>query len=446
MTDILFIEPNDLVRDKLDPVFSSAGLNLVPAADIFQAQSLINETPPELIILDLIEEDTVGLDPLNEIRGIYPKIDIIVTSVFNSIETVVGAMKLGAVDYLSKPYSPIDLITKIQGRLRLKVKSADSKNPETKTANEKDLVGKSPAIVNIRNIVSGIANTKNPVLITGESGTGKTKIATLIHEVSDRSTKPLLSLNCSAFSDELFLECELFGFVKGAFKGASLSREGVFVKGNGGAVIIEEIGYMPLETQSKLLRFLQSDEMWRVGENVGISTNTRIIATSTDNLKDRITNNEFREDLYFRLSSTIIDAPPLHKRREDIPLLIKYFLKGLHRRGDHHHKLEKKALSELCSLSYPGNIRELRNILDQIISTASDEIIDIGTLESARIRKKPQSDSAFQKVLNTEKEIIEEVVKRNPRDMDSAAEELGMSRTTLWRRMKKYNLLVSKRK
>jgi DNA-binding NtrC family response regulator len=440
MSKILIIEPNDRVRGELKNRFEEAGHQATGTGDFLTAQSLIREDPPSLVIMDIDEDHPMALESLKRFSEDHGEIKVIVTAALGTVETAVNVMKLDAVDFLLKPYPLQEIVTRVDEHITNGDAAGRYAGLE-KHASFQKIVGKSVEIKNLLRLISGTAASDKTVLISGESGTGKSLFAEVIHEASSRSNRSLLSIDCASFTDEIFLESELFGFAKGAFEGANVPREGLFVKAEGGTLVLEEVAGLPKGTQAKLLRYLQSGEIRRVGENIPISTNTRIIATSKKDLKSYVSQGRFDAGLYFRLNSISLEAPPLRDRGEDIPLLIRHFLKKMHKRGGLHYRFDKRAMSHLCALPYHGNVLELMNTIEQILSVAEKEVIDTEVLERARISKAPEQEAALQKIATTEKEIIQQVIRRHPRDLDAAAQELGISRTTLWRRMKKYDMM-----
>lgn len=440
MSKILIIEPNDRVRGELTSRFEEAGHHAMAASDFLTAQSLIREDPPSLVILDIDEDHSRALEALKRFSEDHGEIKVIVTAALGSVETAVDVMKLDAVDFLLKPYPVQEIIARVDEHIADAV-DADRYTGMPGHSSFQKIVGKSVEIKNIVRLIAGTAASDKTVLISGESGTGKSLFAEVIHDASKRTSHALLSIDCASFTDEIFLESELFGFAKGAFDGANVPREGIFVKADGGTVILDEVAGLPKSTQAKLLRYLQSGEIRRVGENIPISTNTRVIATTKKDLKNYVSQGRFDAGLFFRLNSISFEAPTLRDRGEDIPLLIKHLLKMMHKRGGPHFRFDKQAMSHLCALPYHGNVLELKNTIEQILSIAEKEVIDTAVLERARISKAPEQEAALQKIASTEKEIIQQVIRRHPRDLDAAAQELGISRTTLWRRMKKYNMM-----
>ncbi|MHC4946162.1 MAG: sigma-54-dependent transcriptional regulator [Planctomycetota bacterium] len=440
MSTILIIEPNDVVRNALCERFEQAGYKALGCSELFSAQSLIRSDPPSLAIIDINDENQDPLDQLIKFREEYPSIRVIATAALSSTETAVEAMKLDAADFILKPFALEEIIHRAE-LILFETKEVDESLQADKHPSLSKVVGKSSVIKDLLHLIARIADTDKIVLISGDSGVGKTLFATLIHETSRRASSPLFSISCSAFSNEALLESELFGFTKGAFEGANVPREGVFVKADRGTVILEEVGDMPMGTQAKILNYLQSREIRRLGESMPITTNTRIIATTRQDLKTLVDEGRFRADLFFRLKNIAFEIPPLHKRGEDIPLLIKHFLKQFHRRGGPHHRMSKDAISALCALPYPGNVLELRNIIEQVLLLCDKETLGLEDLEKANVSRKQEERGPLQKMALTEKEILEEVIRKHPRDMEAAALELGISRTTLWRRMKKYNMI-----
>ncbi len=406
----------------------------------------------DLVLTDYRMPDISGLDVVKETQKINPEIPVVVITAYSQIEEAVQVMKEGAFDYLSKP---IDL-----DALELLIKKARERQyliSENKILREQlqekyrfdAIISQSGAMESVLNTAGRVAKSKATVLIRGESGTGKELIARAIHYASDRANKPLVIVNCAALSPGL-LESELFGHEKGAFTGAVNQRIGRFEQADGGTIFIDEVGDLPLQTQVKLLRVLQFGEFERVGSSQTIKVDVRVIAATNRNLEELIQKEQFREDLYYRLNVVTIHIPPLRERKEDIPVLIRHFIeKYAQINGKKITGISKEAQDQLIRYHFPGNVRELENIIERAVVLARDEIITTDDLppglnvqpEKAILNPLDFSHSYTEKLAAFERTMIEHALKLKHGNQSQAARLLGISERHLRSRMQKLEIV-----
>lgn len=403
---------------------------------------------PDLVIMDLKMPKMNGLEALKKIKEINPKIPVIMITAHGTTDTAVEAMKIGALDYISKPFDIDELRVVI--KKALEYKSLNDEINYLREMLEKDsskIIYKSKSMEDVLKLVYRVAPTDATVLILGESGTGKELIANEIHRLSKRSNGPLIKMNCGAFAESL-LESELFGYEKGAFTGAISRKKGKFELAQGGTVFLDEIGEISEAMQVKLLRVLQEKEYERVGGESTIKGDFRVIAATNKNLKEMVDNNEFREDLYYRLNVVPIKISPLRERKEDIPLLIDYSVeKYSSQMGRNKLKICPKNLDLMVRYDWPGNIRELQNIIERCVILATgleitedllpSEIMKRNKLETSNIVL-PEEGLSLEEV---EKSLIFQALEKTEYNQTNAAKLLGITRHTLIYRMEKYNII-----
>jgi PAS domain S-box-containing protein len=343
-----------------------------------------------------------------------------------------------------KQYSK-DLEQKVQQRtqeLKYVQKEVDSLRKQIKKSRRyPEIIGNSPEILHVIDLVNQIARTDSTILIYGETGSGKDLIAQAIHHNSSRKDAPFLSINCAALPEQL-IESELFGYVKGAFTGASQNKKGLFEEAHNGTIFLNEVGDIPLRLQGKLLDAIENQQIRRLGQSKSIGVNVRIISATNKDLKEATKKKRFREDLYYRLNVLPIKIPPLRERKEDIPLLVRYFLDKYCPLMDKEIRdISPKGMEMLCNYSYPGNVRELENIIQHSIIMAQGTTISPAylpeELQGFQAIKQPES------IAEMEKQLFETTVKKYKGNLDEAAKQLGIGRTTLWRKMKKYGIKIS---
>jgi|SaaInlStandDraft_1057018.scaffolds.fasta_scaffold02602_12 DNA-binding NtrC family response regulator len=425
----------------------NAGEAMVELLEEFECQGLLASSSEEgLRILELNDIDTIladvnlpgedGLWLLDEVQKSHPDIPVYMITGDASINTAVEAIKKGAHDYLSKPVDLQRLEVVLTSARRLRQAALERELSESQ-GGFGEMVGASPAMQEMQEMILRVAPTPASVLILGESGTGKELVANALVSHSDRSRKPYIKMNSAALPKDT-LESELFGHVKGAFTGAIKDRKGRFELANGGTLFLDEIGDMPMETQVKLLRVIQEGEFERVGGSEIIKVDVRIIAATNRNLPQAVKEGEFREDLYYRLNVIQIHVPPLRERREDIAQLAEMFLQ---RYGSKGKKLEAKALEALTAYEWPGNIRELKNIMERLGIIVARDTIGVSDLPS-EVQFPEATVSNDMKVLGTMDEIERQAIfsaLRQSRGVKSeAAKALGIGLKTLYRKLDKY--------
>lgn len=439
---ILLIEDEKLMRVTIEDALRGAGYEVVSFETGTEAINILKNNSFDVIVTDVRLPDVDGLDILNEITQ-SNNAQVIIMTAFGTIKDAVDAMKLGAFDYITKPFSLDEFLLIIKRALdvkRLKDENVRLKKDIRRCYSCPDIIGESSGMVKVFSLVKKVAATDSNILISGESGTGKELIATTIHYQSMRSDKPLIKINCAAMPEGL-IESELFGYEKGAFTGALKRKPGRFERADRGSIFLDEIGDLPLSTQAKLLRVIQEKTFERVGGIETLDTDVRIIAATNKNLEEEVKKGRFREDLYYRLNVIPITLPPLRQRREDIPLLIEFFLGRSKNKLFKNIRFSKEAVDVLLEYDYPGNVRELENIVERCIVLSNSDIIsrdDIPSFVSGKTGKMQLllSDVAA----GAERAHIIKVLKETNGSKTIAAGILGISRKTLWEKMKSYRI------
>jgi DNA-binding NtrC family response regulator len=373
---ILVIEDEAAIRRVLVKILSeeSNTYQLDEAEDGLIGIEKIRKEDYDLILCDIKMPKMDGVEVLEAVKKLKPEIPIVMISGHGDIDTAVNTMRLGAFDYISKPPDLNRLLNTVRNALDRKELVVENKLLKKKVSKKYEMIGESKALLKIKDMIDKVAPTDARVLITGANGTGKELVAHWLHQKSQRASGPMIEVNCAAIPSEL-IESELFGHLKGAFTGANKDRAGKFEAANGGTIFLDEIGDMSLPAQAKVLRALQENNIQRVGSDKDIKVDVRIIAATNKNLKKEIENGKFREDLYHRLAVILIDVPALNKRREDIPILINYFLKKITSdQGTTKKTFSNKAIKLLQEYDWTGNIRELRNVIERLIILGSDEV------------------------------------------------------------------------
>lgn len=440
MRKILVIDDEQNIRRMLTRVLSPEGFIVKEAVNGLEALKKLREENYSLVLLDLRMPVLNGIDTLKKIREYDINLPIIMMSAYGSIPEAVEAMRLGALDYLIKPFDIEELKIIIKRAIKqceLEVENIYYREEEEKRFNFDEIIGKSNSINKVLEMVKSVSPTPATVLITGESGTGKELIARAIHKNSLSKNGPFVVVNCVAFSLNL-LESELFGHEKGSFTGAIAKRIGRFEMANGGTIFLDEIGEMDLSIQTKLLRVLQEREFERVGSSRSIKIDVRILSATNKDLKKEVEERRFREDLFYRLNVFNVDVPPLRERKEDIPLIAEHFINKYNKiLNKKVKKISAKAMELLLDYNYPGNIRELENILERTMIMAKDEIIDEKYFnfinKETYIEKKGTLKEA-------EKELIIKYLIQNKGNRTHTAELLGISRRSLQNKIKEYQI------
>ncbi len=376
MKKILLIEDEEAIRRVLKRIIEQLDKEYVveEAADGVEGMEKIKKNDFDLVLCDIKMPKKDGIEVLEETKKIKPEIPFLMISGHGDLETAVETMRKGAFDYISKPPDLNRLMTSVRNALERKELITENIQLKKKVSKKYEMIGDSPKMQEIKEIIEKVAPTDARVLITGDNGTGKELVAHWIHQKSKRSKGPMVEVNCAAIPSEL-IESELFGHIKGSFTGAYKDKKGKFEQANGGTLFLDEVGDMSLSAQAKVLRALQENKINRVGSDKSIKVDVRIIAATNKDLKKEIQEGRFREDLYHRLAVILIKVPSLDERKEDIPALVEYFAKKIvEEQSMPPKKFTKDAYTELQKFNWSGNIRELRNVVERLIILGGKEI------------------------------------------------------------------------
>lgn len=366
MANILVVDDEVSIRATLKEILEYEKFVVDEAADGNEALQKVANKSYDLILCDIKMPKMDGIEVLKSIMQ-TTDVPVVMISGHGTIDTAVEAIKLGAFDYISKPLDLNRLLITIRNALDKSVLITETKVLKKKISKTWEMIGESAGIKMVKDMIERVAATDARVLITGENGTGKELVARWLHEKSNRANSTFIEVNCAAIPSEL-IESQLFGHEKGSFTSAIKQRKGDFELADGGTLFLDEIGDMSLSAQAKVLRALQENKITRVGGEKEISVNVRVIAATNKNLVEEIDRRNFREDLYHRLSVILIHVPPLHERKEDIPLLAKHFIKDIcESQGKPHMNIDQSAITELQKIQWTGNIRELRNVIERLV-------------------------------------------------------------------------------
>ncbi len=457
---ILIVDDEEIVIRSCMRILEDPNYVVDSAQNGLDALRMVEETPYDIVVLDIMMPKMDGMEVLQQVKERHPEVDVIMVTGLSQIQTAVKAMKLGAFDYLPKPFDPDELthvVERALERRRLLQQNQDLQSEVSSKYRFENIIGSSPAMQKVYRLIAKCAPTNTTVLITGESGTGKEMVARAIHYNSLRKSHPFVTVDCNTLSENL-LESELFGHVKGAFTGAVANKRGMFEIANEGTLFLDEFGNIPLSTQAKLLRVIQEREFRAVGSTATQTTNVRLVAATNKDLKAMVAEGSFREDLYYRINVFPIHAPALRERRDDIPALAFHFLKGVCDELDKPvPEISDGAMSVLTNYDWPGNVRELENVMQRAVILSSDgiirqshlaSIVDSGaqadfevprTSEDLKRVKKLAREKSVEEI---EKAFILETLRRNSSNVTRSAEETGMQRTNFQALMKKYNIRV----
>jgi len=443
MGRILVIDDDEMTLKNMRRILEKLGYQVSTFSNPLRALERLEESPYDVIISDFRMPYLDGLELLNRAKRLSPAVEVILITGYASIEGAIEATKQGAFHYLAKPFDPEQVRLIVGKALEMKSCKAHGEAAANHYGNEL-LIGESSKIREVHEMVGQIAPTECNVLITGESGTGKELVARSIHAQSPRSKGPFMAFNCGAFSEELIAN-ELFGHEKEAFTGALTCRAGLLETANTGTIFMDEIGDMPLSMQLKLLRVIQEREVTRVGGTRPVTLDVRIIAATARDLKVAVSEGVFRQDLYYRLNVVNIVLPKLTDRKEDIPLLVYHILERLKKQMKRQIRgLSGQAMSLLQRYAYPGNVRELENILERAVAIAKTEVIQVWDLppdiEGLELYSYDRSDGGLLNLDELERDYISHVLKLSGGSRTKAAQILGIDRASLWRKMKKYGL------
>lgn len=459
---VLIVDEDPAVRSACCEIAGSRGFISHGIGDLESARNLLRGNSIDILVLDIKSSTGDGLQLLEEVKLLHPDIAVIVMTAYATVTSAVEVMRTGANDYLTKPFALADLaavLDRAAGR-----RSVDSAN---RLLREKfrsqqalgTLIGNSPEMEKIYRILSKVAQTTHPVLVLGESGTGKELIARSIHSNGPSASKPFLPVDCGSLVPTL-IESELFGYVKGAFTGATRNKDGLLISAEGGTVFLDEIGEMPLDLQAKLLRALQEKEIRPVGATHRIPINCRILAATNRDLAAMVEQGRFRKDLYYRLNVVALRIPPLRDRRDDIPLLAAHFLNRMNRNGGRKYILSDDALRTMCEYAWPGNVRELENSIERACALSTGPVLRLGDLPTqlqdfhlhawrnpaAAANEDKAAVPTFADVTplaDLERQAILDTLRQLNGDKLTAARLLGIGKTTLYRKLKEYGISES---
>lgn len=443
---ILVVDDEESIQMLLKEALTTWGYQVTCVGTGVKALEAMRAHLFDAALVDIRMPEMDGLTFLREVKRQDESIEVVIMTGYPTVSTAVEALKEGASDYLPKPLIMDELrhlITRLMERrfLRREVNALRSRLGEQLSVNE--LVGGSSAMQRIKDVIGKVAVTDSPVLIEGESGTGKELVAAAIHRLSSRAKGPFIPVNCSAIPSEL-LESEFFGHVRGAFSGAVSDSVGLFRSAHGGTIFLDEVAELPPALQAKLLRVLQEMEVRPVGSTKAYSVSVRVIAATNRNLEEAVKDGSLRQDLYYRLNVVRIQMPPLRERKDDLPALIAHFLRRFNQRFRREVSgIAPEALAALQAYDFPGNVRELENLIERAYAMGARDHISLTDLPSLTLsaRPSPISTRTLPTLAEVEKELILRALALHKNDKEQSARALGLSRRTIYRRLKEYGLL-----
>jgi len=458
---ILVVDDEEIVvRSCLRILGDDSEYEVEAVQDGVDALRKIDEGHYDAMILDIMMPKMDGMEVLRRVKETHPDIDVIMVTGLSQIETAVRSMKLGAFDYLSKPFDPDELKLVVRRALERRQLMQENLELRTEVSSKyrfENIIGSSPQMQSVYRLIAQCAPTNSTVMLTGESGTGKELIARAIHYNSLRKDKPFVAVDCNSLSENL-LESEMFGHIKGSFTGAVTNKKGMFEVADSGTLFLDEIGNIPLSTQAKLLRVIQEHEFKAVGDTRTQSANFRLITATNKDLKAMVSEGTFREDLFYRINIFPIQIPPLRERRDDIAPLAFHFLKVFnHELGKKVVEYSEGAMSALVHYGWPGNVRELENTIHRAVILATDKVVrqahlaniidmlprlDLDVPRTSDELKRIKKVAREKSVENIEKLFVLEALKRNAWNVTRSAEETGMQRANFQALMKKYDIRV----
>jgi len=468
---LLVVDDEQSIRKLCMTVGEALGFVCLEAESGESALALLEEQPAHMVLTDLVMPRMSGLEFLERVKKVLPRTEIAVMTGHGSVETAVQAMKLGAYDYISKPFSPLEELRLFLRRMAEKIRLVEEneflrQRMDSETAVH-GIVGSSAKIQDVLRMVARLKDTRTPVLIYGESGTGKELVARAMHFRGAFSNRPFVAVDCGSLVPTL-IESELFGYEKGAFTGALKSKQGLFQSADGGTIFLDEVGELPLELQAKLLRVLQEREVRPVGSNQRVKVDVRVIAATNRDLEAAYKAGTFRKDLYFRLNVVTLYVPALRERRSDIPMLVHWFLERYAPGSEMH--VSSAAMKALMQYEWPGNVRELENCVERAVALGNGQVIDLGDLPvgiaagasnggSTAVPVKgivldpdlaaavvssaadsPRAPMSTTDLEDIERATIQRVFEQVKGDKALAGRMLGISRATLYRKLKRYNI------
>lgn len=448
---ILITDDEKSIRNTLREILEFEKYNILEAENGKKALETIKKEHIDLVILDIKMQGMDGIEVLEKIKKIQPELPVIMISGHGTIKIAVEATKIGAFDFLEKPPDLNRLLISIRNGLNSSELIKENKKIRTELFGSTEIIGESSAIQNIKKLITRVASSNSRIMITGENGTGKELVARAIHDQSERSSNKFVDVNCAAIPADL-LESELFGHEKGAFTGASAQRIGKFEQADGGTLFLDEIGDMSADSQAKVLRALQESQIVRVGGNERIDIDVRILAATNKDLHNEILEGNFREDLFHRLNVIPIQLPPLRDRREDIILLAQWYLDKLSEKEIifSGKSFSEDALEIMKKMEWPGNIRELQNIVERVALLTTEEQISAQDVERLTITKGKNKNQLSLTIDNTdsfhdykeeaEKLFLLKKLEKYDWNISSTADAIGIQRSHIYTKMKKYSI------
>jgi len=448
---ILVVDDDDVVRDSCFRILRQPGQIIKTADDGAKGLEILSKEHFDGVILDLKMPGMSGMEILTKLSEQYQDTVVIVITGYATVDSAVEAMKLGAFDFIPKPFSPDSLrlvVKKAIEKRQLKIENAALKSDRMSNEKSEIIIGESPRMREIKALIQKVAPTDTTVLLTGESGTGKEVIARYIHHLSDRRDKMFVAVDCGSLVESLF-ESELFGHVKGSFTGADSTKYGRFELANGGTLFLDEIANVSHNIQAKLLRAIQEREICKVGSSQAINVDVRIVAATSRDLKQAVQNGAFREDLFYRLCVVWIHLPPLRERKEDIVPLVQHFVNKFNlKKRKHVTRISEGAMRALLKYDWPGNIRELENTIERAVVLTEDDTIKpqdlfyygsyIGANHDGGNYSAPNPQDFSTSLEEAEKDLIIKTLNHCRGHRGETARVLGIDRKTLYRKLKKY--------
>lgn len=447
---ILVVDDEDIIRESLSYILKKEKYEVEEAANGKVAFDLLKETSYDLVITDIEMPEMKGIELLEEIKKMNLQTNTIIITAYGSMETAIAALRSGASDYILKPVEFDELLIKVKKLFEVRELHLENRILRKELQREYDysnIIGKSPAITQIFEMINAVADTDSTVLISGNSGTGKELVARALHFNSKRANKPFVALNCGAISENL-IESELFGHKKGAFTGAITDKEGFIKAAEGGTLFLDEISEMPPQLQVKLLRAIQEKEYTPVGTTLSLPVNVRFIASTNRNLQEYVNQGKFREDLYYRLNVVDIHLPSLKERETDIPLLADFFLDKYRKQMNKNIKgISNEAMRAIMNHEWKGEIRELENVIERSVIFCNEDFINVKNLPAQfqsviEPNEFMASGSLDESVKRFEKDIITRALEANEFNKEKTAEELQVGLSTLYRKMKELDIQV----
>jgi DNA-binding NtrC family response regulator len=446
---LLVVDDEQSIRRLCMTIGSSLGFACDEAESAETASTRLETDPPDVVLSDFKLPNQSGVDLLKQIKGLLPRTEVAIMTGHGSIESAVDAMKLGAYDYIEKPFRVEKmrlLLQRMAEKVRLVNENAFLREKVNTDENLDGIIGTSAGMQDVLRMISRLKDTRTPVLISGESGTGKELVARAIHFRGALAKSNFVAVDCGALVPTL-MESELFGYEKGAFTGATKTKAGLFQAANGGTIFLDEIGELPLEMQAKLLRVLQEKEVRPVGSNEKIDVDVRVMAATNRDLEAAYRAGTFRKDLYFRLNVVTVHLPPLRERRSDIPMLVHHFLNRY--TPTIHLQVTAAAMKSLLQYDWPGNVRELENCIARAVTLGDHQTIDVQDLPPAIRTEQPATPEMTPRdatslsttaLAEMERMTILRVFEQAHGDKALAGKMLGISRATLYRKLKRYNI------